>query len=174
MPSEKTRGCLWACSGCAAAAVFALVLGVVAVRVSFKSYRESGASMAPTLTKGDVVMTRPAREIERGDLIAFRSPVDRSIHLKRVIGLPGDVVEIRNSGAVVNGTELDEPHIMREPEVQAIRDMPPVTVPPDSYFVLGDNRDNSNDSRYYGPVKREDIVGKAVFVLSEKNGAWRP
>ena len=173
MPS-RTRTCLTFSLGCVVVVVLGLIAGVIAVRVTFKAYQESSGSMQPTLTKGDLVLTRPAREIERGDLIVFRSPQDGTAHVKRVIGLPGERVELRDSGAIVDGTALREPYIMREPEILAFRDMRPVVVPDDSYFVLGDNRDNSNDSRFYGAVKRQQIIGKVVFVLSEKNGAWRP
>jgi signal peptidase I len=174
MPSEKTRGCLWACGGFAVVVVIALILGVIGLRMTFKAFRQSASSMEPTLSKGDrVVIRRRAQTIERGDLIAFRTP-RHGVFLKRVIGLPGDVVELRNSAAIVNGVALDEPYIMRTDDVPAIREMAALTVPPDSYFVLGDNRDNSNDSRFLGFVKREQILGKAVMVVTEERHVWYP
>ena len=168
--ADRKRSCLWFAGGCAAAVVLALVVAIVGLRVTFKSHRQGAASMEPTIAKGDRVIVRRAREIERGDVVVFRSPVDGKLMIKRVIGLPGDVVKLRDSGAIVNGIALDEPYIKRDPSVPAIRDFAPNTVPPGSYFMLGDNRDNSNDSRFLGHIKRADITGKAVMVVSETGG----
>ena len=96
--------------------------------------------------------------------------------VKRVIGLPGETVEVQDKAVYINGRKLDEPYkihvdstdIQRRPwtpEELKIRDnYGPVTVPPDSYFVMGDNRDNSNDSRYWGFVTWDEIIGKPLFV----------
>jgi signal peptidase I len=167
--SDK-RGCLWFAGGCVAAVVLALAVAIAGLRITFKRYVQTAASMEPTIAKGDMVVVRRAREIERGDVIVFRFPGKGSGWIKRVIGLPGDVVAMRDSGAIVNGVALDEPYIQRDPHVRAVRAFDPVTVPPDSYFVLGDNRDNSNDSRFLGFVKRSDITGKAVMVISKTDG----
>jgi signal peptidase I len=168
--SDRKRAWLWFAGGCAATVVLALVVGIIGLRVTFKNYRQRAASMEPTIAKGDRVIARRAREIERGDVLVFHSPIGGGRMIKRVIGLPGDVVELRNSGAIVNGIALHEPYIKRDPDVPAIRDFPSITVPPDSYFMLGDNRDNSNDSRFLGYANRADIMGKAVMIVSEKDG----
>jgi signal peptidase I len=93
-----------------------------------------------------------------------------------VIGLPGETVEVRNKGVYINGNKLDEPYKIHvdsttyspdpwTPEELKVRDnYGPVTVPPGSYFVMGDNRDNSNDSRYWGFVTWDEIIGKPLFV----------
>lgn len=172
--NSKVRGCLWACGGCLVAVVTVLVIAVVGLRVTFKGYRQGSGSMEPTLAKGDLVLTRPAREIERGDLIVFRRPGERAVWMKRVIGMPGDRVEVRESSAIVNGIALDEPYIKLTPEVLSLRNVGEITVPPDNYYVLGDNRDNSNDSRYIGTISREQIVAKVVLVVSDENGVWQP
>jgi len=119
----------------------------------------------------------PQRTIERLDIIAFKSPTDGNIpFVKRVIGLPGDTVEVRNKDVYVNGAKLDEPYKIHvdsatygtdpwTPEELKVRDnYGPTVVPPESYFVMGDNRDNSNDSRYWGFVKWDEIIGKPLFV----------
>ncbi len=119
----------------------------------------------------------PHRSIQRLDIVAFRSPTDGNIpFVKRVIGLPGETLEVRGKELYINGVKLDEPYKIHvdstiygndtwTPEELKIRDnYGPVTVPPDSYFVMGDNRDNSNDSRYWGFVTREELIGKPLFV----------
>ncbi len=102
-------------------------------------------------------------EVRRGDLVVFHFPMDRSkSYIKRVIGLPGDQVEIREGTVYVNGQALVEEYVPeRYRDQQSYR---PITVPPDHYYVLGDHRNSSNDSRAWGTVAREQIYGKAVFV----------
>jgi len=119
----------------------------------------------------------PHRSVSRGDIIAFKSPTDGNIpFVKRVIGLPGDSIEIHSKGVYVNGDKLDEPYKIHvdstvynsdpwTPEELKVRDnYGPVRVLPNSYFVMGDNRDNSNDSRYWGFVTWDEIIGKPLFV----------
>ncbi len=119
----------------------------------------------------------PHRSIVRGDIVAFKSPTDGNIpFVKRVIGMPGDTVEVRNKSVFVNGSQLDEPYKIHvdstvygtdpwTPEELKIRDnYGPVKVPANSYLVMGDNRDNSNDSRYWGFVTWDEIIGKPLFV----------
>ena len=100
----------------------------------------------------------PFHPPRRGDVIVFRFPRDPSRDfVKRVIGLPGDVVEIRRGVVFVNGQPLDEPYITK----RSIDSMAPVRVPPGGYFVLGDNRASSNDSRDWGILPAENIIGRA-------------
>jgi len=119
----------------------------------------------------------PHRSIQRLDIIAFKSPTDGNIpFVKRVIGLPGEAVEVRHKAVYINGTKLDEPYKIHvdsttyssdpwTPEELKVRDnYGPIVVPADSFFVMGDNRDNSNDSRYWGFVRWEEIIGKPLFV----------
>ena len=117
----------------------------------------------------------PVRSIHRGDIVVFKYPdePDRDF-IKRVIGLPGETIELRNKKVHVNGQALDEPyiHFLTPPsnDYQEVTSFDvrerfgPVTVPADSYFVMGDNRDNSQDSRYWGFMPRDYVKGKALFV----------
>jgi signal peptidase I len=119
----------------------------------------------------------PIGTIKRGDVIVFKYPEepDRDF-IKRVIGLPGETVEVREKKVYVNGQPLDEPyvHFLQPPSTNSefhettsfdVRERyGPVTVPPNQYFVMGDNRDNSQDSRYWGFLPRENVKGKALVI----------
>jgi signal peptidase I len=113
----------------------------------------------------------PQREIKRGDIIAFRPPEKANMttpFVKRVIAIPGDEVELRNRIVYLNGEAQDEPYKihLNDPSMGAVQgdNYGPETVPPDQFFVMGDNRDNSNDSRFWGFVDRQSIIGKPLFV----------
>ncbi|MGE5243837.1 MAG: signal peptidase I [Betaproteobacteria bacterium] len=122
-------------------------------------------------------MLLPVGTIKRGDVIVFKYPEepDRDF-IKRVIGLPGETLELRNKKVYINGRPLDEPyvHFLQPPETPSayheltsydVRERyGPVTVPPDHYFVMGDNRDNSQDSRYWGFLPRDYVKGKALII----------
>ena len=113
----------------------------------------------------------PRRQINRGDIIAFRPPPKAQMttpFVKRVIGVPGDRIEIRNRMVYLNDEIQDEPYKIHiyspASSVNAGDNFGPVTVPLDQFFVMGDNRDNSNDSRFWGFVDRGSIIGKPLFV----------
>jgi signal peptidase I len=178
-------------------------------------------SMLPTLLEGDVVLVnRLAYDFKlpltnvvlakvgtpaRGDVVTFTSPKDGARLIKRLVAIPGDIIEIRNDALYLNGEpaqylaarEVAEPTEegvtrtaiqMREtldsgghmvqvmPEVMAMRNFGTVQVPPDHYFFLGDNRDNSADSRFIGMVPRHLLIGHAhrVLVSVNINGNWMP
>ena len=132
---------------------------------------------APTLTSIEKTLL-PIDPIRRGDIVVFKYPEDPARDfIKRVIGLPGDTIEMRNKKVSVNGTPLDEPYVRfldppedsgsGAPDVEdgdLRRAFPLMTVPADMYFMMGDNRDNSEDSRYWGFMPREYVKGKALFV----------
>jgi signal peptidase I len=141
------------------------------------------ASMVPTIFVGDhffldkiafpgnfPTMLRdwlPRRTINRGDIIAFRPPPKAGMttpFVKRVIGIPGDTVEVREKVVYLNGKRQEEPYkIISTIEIQG-DNFDKTIVPPDHFFVMGDNRDNSNDSRFWGFVERNSIIGKPLFV----------
>jgi signal peptidase I len=101
--------------------------------------------------------------IQRGDTVVFWFPMDRTkSYIKRVIGLPGDLVEIDRGVVIVNGKRLAEDYVGEK--YRDYQSRPPERIGPDEYFVLGDHRNSSNDSRAWGLVPRQDIYGKAVFV----------
>ena len=124
------------------------------------------SSMEKTIMTGDRVigyrLAYSFSEPERGDIIIFKFPDDESkLYIKRLIGLPGETVEIKEGKVFVDGEALDEPYLT----VTTEGTFGPYTVPEGHYFMLGDNRNNSADSRYWNNtyLAREKIVGKAVF-----------
>ncbi len=116
----------------------------------------------------------PIDPIARGDIIVFKYPEDpERDFIKRTIGLPGETIELRNKKVFIDGTMLDEPYVQylwTPSDEEGTFDFDvrmtygPVTVPEGQYFMMGDNRDNSQDSRYWGFLPREYIKGKALFV----------
>jgi signal peptidase I len=120
----------------------------------------AGSSMSPTFNEGDrLMMNTSPGEILRGDVIMFRSPRDKSVLIiNRVIGLSGETVLIRNGRVIIDGAPLDEPYLQNTNGYS--RDFGPVSIPDNHFFVMGDNRDNSLDSRDWGPVGKELVTGK--------------
>jgi signal peptidase I len=132
--------------------------------------------MMPTLQIGDrliVDLTYYAKQTpQRGDLPVFIFPEDKSKDfIQRVIGLPGETVEIRDKKVFVNGRELSEPWAVQldEDNVGAKNNFGPKVVPQGEYFFLGDNRDHSYDSRFWGFVDRASIKGKALYLYWAKD-----
>jgi signal peptidase I len=120
----------------------------------------------------------PNRTIKRGEILAFWSPETPDLRLvKRVIGLPGETIEVRKRIVYINGHKLDEPYAVFTDTLNIPRrdDMAPMTIPADSFFMMGDNRDNSNDSRFWGVARREAIIGTPLFVYwSYDGGPYQP
>jgi signal peptidase I len=120
-----------------------------------------GYSMEPTLHQEERLLVEKLsyrfHAPQRGDIVVLKVVQEPIPLVKRVIGLPGETVEIRQGKVYVNGQHLDEPYLQQAP----YGNMPARQVPAGSVFVLGDNRNNSNDSRYFGVVPLDDIVGKA-------------
>jgi signal peptidase I len=116
--------------------------------------------MSPTLNDGERWPVRDVGSINRGDIVAFRYPRDQSkSFVKRVIGLPGERIAIRGGQVFVNGTPLDEPYVAAS---NRSADSLETTVEPESFFLMGDNRSNSSDSRHWGTVPRTLIWGQVV------------
>ncbi len=125
-----------------------------------------GASMEPTLHDRERLIANKIsyrfESPERNEIIIFKPPIGiKRNYIKRIIGIPGDKIEIVNGKIYVNDQVLKEPYV----KYRSNENMPPTIVPADSFFVLGDNRPNSSDSRYWGFVPRKNVVGKAWVVF---------
>lgn len=152
-------------------------------------------SMHPTLVEGDRLfvekLTRPVRELQRGDILVFYPPDEHLkkdffsvlsrltgimckdvAFIKRIVGMPGDKLEIKTENGkyyvYINGKKLEEPYILSDTDWMPCRDdmyCGPLVVPEDSYFMMGDNRGNSQDSRFWGFLAKNRVIGRAIFVF---------
>jgi signal peptidase I len=200
-----------------------LALILFSIRSSLADWNDvPSGSMRPTIIEGDRIwVNKLAYDLkvpfttwhladwsnpQRGDIAVFFSPHDGKRLVKRVIGLPGDTIELRNNQLVINGTPVEYQPIAEEllrdipaaaragrvfaseklpgqthavggyPAAPAPRTFAPIIVPAGEYFMMGDNRDDSFDSRFWGTVKREKIVGRATTVVLslDKSNYWLP
>ena len=140
-----------------------MLLAVFVVLFILQGFRVSGDCMEPHLRTGERVLAYKlayaAHGPERGDIVIFQYPRDRrQTFVKRIVGLPGDTVSMKSGRMYVDGTLLPEPYRV----YTAHGDMAPQLVPHECYFVMGDNRDVSDDSRYWGDLPSHDIIGRAV------------
>jgi len=192
--------------------IFVVVFVVIPVKSSLADWNwVPTGSMNPTILEGDLIYVNKAAyglrlpltqfrlakwsDPERGDIVICFSPEDGTRLVKRVVGLPGETVQMRDNVLLINGkpviyTRIDPRYgeqlpdnvrdrcilaterlgsadhaVMSVPSAAAVRDFGPVNVPKGSYFVLGDNRDNSRDSRFFGVVERDSIIGEAKGVI---------
>jgi signal peptidase I len=146
--------------------IIALTLLIfLAIHFTIQNYQIDGPSMQNTLHTGQYVLVNKVAYLfhapERGDIIILQEPDQPGRDLiKRVIGLPGDTIKLDGTNVWVNGTELNEPYITQKSNPGANT----LTVPANEYFVMGDNRPVSEDSRYFGFVPKDYVVGKAILV----------
>jgi signal peptidase I len=148
--------------------MLSVLIAMLIILFLYRPVKVEGTSMMPNLLDQERLFINQFsykfEGINRGDTVVFWFPGDTTkSYIKRVIGLPGDTVLVNNGVVVVNGKSLKEDYVPAE-----YRDhisMPPVQIPKDEYFVLGDHRSSSNDSRMWGLVPRNYIYGKAVFVF---------
>jgi signal peptidase I len=160
--------------------VDAMVRGVVREQV-LQTVRLTTESMSPTLLVGDhliVDKTAPARrELHRGDIVVIPYPNDPTQEfVKRIVGLPNETVEVRGKQVYINGRRLNEPYAVHlddmtlNPKYSPRDNMAPLTLGPHALFLLGDNRDNSNDSRFWGPLADYQVRGKTIMIY----WSWDP
>jgi signal peptidase I len=138
--------------------------------IGHSPYRVAGSDMAPTLYPGKIVIVRAGyhqnHQPQRGEIVVFLHQGDGNTWVKRVIGLPGESVAINDGVVRVDGRELIESYVDSANATTVYsREMASTTVPQGSYFLLGDNRDNSVDARMFGATRRKDISGKVVSLL---------
>ena len=146
-----------------------VLIAVVLIVFIYQPVKVEGTSMMPALRDQERIFINKFTyrfgigNVQRGDTVVFWFPMDISkSYIKRVIGLPGDVVEIDRGAVIVNGKLLAEDYVPEE--YRDYQSRPPARMGPDEYYVLGDHRSSSNDSRAWGSVPRQNIYGKAVFV----------
>lgn len=149
-----------------ATVITAMVVALISLYSGVASIRKvEGKSMQPTFHDGDKLLTLKCKEYNRGDIVVFDTHSDGT-YIKRIIGLPGDTIEIKHGSLYINGDEQYEDYLI----VQYTENgemYGKVTLPTNKYFVLGDNREVSDDSRYsnVGLVDLNDIVGKCIVKL---------
>jgi signal peptidase I len=184
--------------------IYIIVVAVFIITFCVQPFRIPSGSMEPTLMVGDFLLVNkqvtavgdsggllPAAAIHRGQIIVFHYPIEPSIHLvKRVVGMPGDHLKMREGRVYINGSLLAEPYAVYRPtgpdnyrdnfprlqsadpnidshwwiRMRTLIDDGELIIPADNYFVLGDNRNNSEDSRYWGFVPRAAIVGQPLLI----------
>ncbi len=147
--------------------LIAIGLALVIIVFLYQPVKVEGTSMAPLLSDQERIFINKFvyrfEAIHRGDVVVFWYPLDRSkSFIKRVIALPGESVEIRQGMVYVDGQQLKESYV--PPQYEDLSDYGPVRVPPSMFFVMGDHRISSNDSRVFGPVPSRFIYGRAVFA----------
>ena len=170
------------------AIVIAILLALVIRTFVVQAFTIPSGSMVPTLLVGDYILVNKfvfgaevpftnlhlpgIREPRRGDIIVFKYPWDeKRDFIKRVVAVGGEEVYIKERTVFINGTPLEEPYaVFNDTGPQSGAEYGPARVPPDSVFVMGDNRDNSQDSRYWGFLRQEKIRGKAFIIYWSWDG----
>lgn len=149
--------------------LISVILAVLVILFLYQPVKVEGTSMMPALVDQERIFINKfvyklgIGDVQRGDLVVFWFPIDPSkSYIKRVIGVPGDTIAVENGQVLVNNRVIQEDYILDE--YRDRMSMSPTRVGPDEYFVLGDHRNSSNDSRSWGAVPRNYIYGKAVFV----------
>lgn len=157
-------------------AVIGLSFFLIIYLFFMQPHQVNGSSMVPTFTSGDYVLTDKISyrtgEPKRGDVIVFHAPPEAGCptgtgcdFIKRIIAVPGETVAVHDKNVYVNGIKLNEPYLPSDYETIEGKFISgrTVTIGPNEYFALGDNRSHSSDSRVWGPVDKSEIVGKAFF-----------
>ncbi len=142
------------------------VLVVIAAAFFMRTPQVDGLSMEPRVHSGEFVLINTLAyrlgPVRRGDVVAFRHDAPNpETYIKRIVGLPGERVEVVNGAVSIDGRAIDEPYVRYRDH----RSAPAVVVPPHAYYVLGDNRADSDDSRDWGVLHDTDVTGRAVITL---------
>jgi signal peptidase I len=164
--NRKKQGYEWLVLVAASLAVALVVRGFL-----IQAFYIPSESMVPTLVKNDRVLVNKLsyklHDVHRGDIVVFKAPPGAATAqvkdlIKRVVGLPGNTIEGRNGSIFIDGKPLDEPYL--SPDVRS-RDFPPEKIPPNKIYVLGDNRQDSRDSKFFHAVDEGAIVGRAFVKI---------
>ena len=164
MRAWKVAGVVLGIGGLTALCIFLLLFDA-----QFELFEVPGQSMSPTIPPGSIVSVRaigPEETLRHDDLVTFLVPGFDRTAVKRIIGLPGDSIEFRRGRLVRNQEQIDEPYTV-QPNESSKPEGPtgdPITAPPQSIYVLGDNRTDSHDSRFFGPVPRSSVLGRVIAV----------
>ena len=147
----------------------AILALLMAAAFFVRTWQVSGPSMTPHISSGEYVLINTfayrLSQPKRGDIVVFRNDEDtRAVFIKRVVGLPGDRIHVDRGNVFIDGRRLAETYV-RHPDD---RSFPETTVPPHAVYVLGDNRADSEDSRFFGPVRDDRLMGRALA------GIWPP
>ncbi|MGD6843772.1 signal peptidase I [Bacillus infantis] len=174
--SKKSEWISWAKS-----IALALVIAFICRQFIFAPVTVQGESMMPTFQDQNKVIVTKLSKIERLDVVVFHSPDSEDDYIKRVIGLPGDEISVKDDQLFVNGKKVDEPYLAENRKEAAefgiehlTENFGPLVVPEHQYFVMGDNRLNSNDSRSFGFISDESVVGEAKFRYFPLNRIGNP
>jgi signal peptidase I len=178
LPKETSGSGIWTALSWARDLAFSVLIAVVSIVFIYQPVKVEGTSMMPGLTDQERIFINKFTyrfglgSIERGDTVVFEYPGDNAkSYIKRVIGLPGDHVRIERGQVYVNDRPLAEDYV--QPDYRDDSSMRPIVVGPNEYFVLGDHRNSSSDSRIWGNVPRKNIYGKAVFCYWPLNKMGR-
>jgi len=147
--------------------------------IRVRAFKIPSASMSPTIVSGDHLAVDmwyyKTNRPKRGDLVVYRMPVNNVLFVKRVVAIGGDTIAVDSKGTILNGQRIPEPYILSEdttpPEDSA--DFGPVSIPANQFFVMGDNRNHSYDSRYLGPVDVNRLVGKPLYIYYSSGNLGR-
>ena len=159
---RKVTGGIWEF---AKTLIIAFILAQLIMVSVAQAFQVEQYSMEPTLLPHDRVLVDKflyrLRQPRRGDVIVLKYPLNpQRNYIKRIVALPGDTLQVKDGKLFINATQVREPYVNGVPQ----GDFGPMTVPEDSVFVMGDNRNNSEDSRSFGALKKEQIVGQAILI----------
>lgn len=146
--------------------IIAYILAFLLKTLIIQPFMIPSGSMEPTLYAGDYVLVSKfiykLKEPARGDIVVFEAPFDsQKDYIKRVIAAGGESVEVKSGTVYINGKKIEEPYVIN---AQDLSNFGPIIVPEDKLFVMGDNRPNSQDSRIFGPIPENVVLGKAILI----------